>query len=243
MKYHILASGSKGNAFLLIDEDVTLMIDCGGTKSYLTKSFQKLQIDIKDIDALLITHDHYDHISQVKLFKNCLIYSPISLNDVTSELIEPYQSIHVKHLKITSIPLSHDCEVVLGYIIESEKEKLVYITDTGYLSLKNQKYIKDADYYIFESNHDPELLMNSSRPYHIKQRILSASGHLCNEDAVEILAKAVTTRSKEIVLAHLSEEANDHELATLTAERRFNVLGVKVTTAQQFEIVSGGRDE
>ncbi len=243
MQYHILASGSKGNSFVLKDQDVYLMIDCGSSKTYLTKSLKKLNIKPKDLSAVLITHDHYDHISQIKLFQDNEIYTPIQLEGVNYQIIEPYQVFYIKHLKITAIPLSHDSEVVVGYIIESDIEKLVYVTDTGYLSLKNQAYIKDADYYIFESNHDPEMLMNSDRPYHVKQRILSANGHLCNEDAVEILARAVTTRSKEIVLAHLSEEANDHQLATATATKRFNGLGVKVTTAQQFEIVSGGRDE
>ncbi len=243
MKFYVLASGSKGNAFILQDQGITLMIDCGSTKSYLKKCFNELQLTTNDIDALLITHNHDDHISQLKQFHSRLIYTPVPLVGVRHCLISANNSYEIAHLKITALPLSHDSGINVGYVIENTTEKLVYVTDTGYFSSKNQKLIQNADYYIFESNHDPELLMNSRYPYQVKQRILSVNGHLCNQDAAEILANAVTTRSKEIILAHLSQEANDHELAELVLKKRLNGFAIKVQTAKQFEIVTGGQDE
>lgn len=242
MEFYLLASGSKGNCFVLKDYDTKIMIDCGTTKTYLTHSFHNLDLKYNSIDAVLVTHDHSDHTKQIKMFSKHLIYSPTQLKDINCQLVNPYQSFMINHLQITPIALSHDAELNVGYIIETADEKLVYVTDTGYFSKQNMSYIVGADYYIFESNHDPSLLMKTSRPFSIKQRILSATGHLSNDEASDILASVIDAKCKQVILAHISEEANDYDLAQQTLKNKLNGFKVDIKVARQFEIIKGGNN-
>lgn len=239
MKYSILASGSKGNCSIIESKGIKIMIDCGTTKRYLTSSFESLNITPSGLDALLITHDHSDHTSQLKHFKDLDIYSPTALLFDTIP-IEAYVPFNIGHMLITPIQTSHDAGVSVGYIIDDGQHKLVYITDTGYIREHDFKFIKDADFYIMESNHDPELLMETSRPYYIKRRILSDTGHLSNHDAGLVLSKVISDNTKEIVLAHMSEQANTKELALDTVSRLINNNEVKLSVAHQYKIIVGG---
>ena len=242
MKYFSIASGSKGNCFVLQTKQTTLVIDCGSTKKHLVESFDTIGLQINQVDALLITHTHQDHIKQLKLFKDVATYAPIELDTPMFQLIVEMVPFVINDCLITPIGLSHDDEEVVGYIIKSEDQKFVYITDTGYLKDSYLSIIHDADFYVIESNHDPELLMKLPRPYQIKARILSDNGHLCNDDSATILSKVVTEKTKEIVLAHLSSEANTHDLALTTVARVLQKVGRTpiIKTAKQFEIVMGG---
>lgn len=249
MKFSVLASGSKGNCTYIQAGSTQLVIDCGMTKRYLTQSFHSINVDLKEIDALLITHDHSDHIAQLKIFKEVRnVISPVLLDhreDV--QVWMPYLSHRIKDVYITPIVLSHDCDMIYGYIIQHEGEKLVYITDTGYIKSKDYNLLRDADYYIIESNHDIDLLMRSSRPYPTKQRILSDTGHLSNEDSAYIISQLVTLKTKEIVLAHLSQEANQASIALQCVYEALEKEGInsshyKIRCAFQSEILQGGLD-
>jgi len=249
MKFSILASGSKGNCTYIQAGSTQLVIDCGMTKRYLTQSFHSINVDLNTIDALLITHDHSDHIAQVKVFKEVRkVISPVLL-DVREdiEVWMPYMNHRIKDVDIMPIVLSHDCDMIYGYIIQHNGEKLVYITDTGYIKSKDFNLLRDADYYIIESNHDVDLLMKSSRPYPTKQRILSDTGHLSNEDSSYIISQLVTNRTKEIVLAHLSQEANLPSIALKCVYEALDKEGIqssqfKIRCACQTEILQGGLD-
>jgi phosphoribosyl 1,2-cyclic phosphodiesterase len=243
MKFYSLASGSKGNCFVVKTNQSTIVIDCGSTKKHLINSFTNIDINYTQVDALLITHGHSDHVGQVKMFKNIPTFSPISINNGQGyQQVVPFMSFHINELTITPIPLSHDSEITVGYILEDAYEKLVYITDTGYVKSSLIPMIKDAQYIILESNHDPEMLMNSRRPHGIKTRILSDNGHLSNQACAQVLSKIVSLKTKEVVLAHLSDEANSFALAYQTAFNLLSSLGYfpELKIAGQFEIVTGG---
>jgi phosphoribosyl 1,2-cyclic phosphodiesterase len=243
MKYYSLASGSKGNCFVVQTNESTLVIDCGSTKKHLINSFTKIDINYTQVDALLITHGHIDHVSQAKLFVNIPIFSPVAFNNGQGyQQVVPFMPFHINELTITPIPLSHDSEVTVGYIIEDAYEKMVYITDTGYIKNTLISMIKDAHYIVLESNHDPEMLMNSRRPHGIKTRILSDNGHLSNQACAEVLKKIVSQKTKEVVLAHLSDEANSAAIAYKTTFDLLSSLGYfpVLKIASQFEIVTGG---
>lgn len=244
MQYNFLASGSKGNCFVLQEAETTLIIDCGMTKKYLQSCFEKIGINYLNADALLVTHTHRDHISQIKMFRSLSIYSANRIEDLPVNLIHPYQSFLIKDLKITPLPLSHDSPNTIGFIVESRKEKLVYITDTGYIKEEILPLISNADYYILESNHDVGMLMKTSRPYVLKTRILSDSGHLSNESCGMILNKVIGFKTKEIILAHISEEANTPECALQTVasccEKNPYFASDHLKVALQTDILSGG---
>lgn len=245
IKFALLASGSKGNCCLVRNGDTSIIIDCGSTKTYLKASFERLQYDHQSSDALLITHTHSDHISQLKMFEDIQKYALCTLGAKHVCTLEPYQSFEINTLNITPLPTSHDSPDSCGYVIDSGEQRLVYVTDTGYVSEEMMKYMVNADYYIFESNHDLELLMQTKRPMFVKQRITSIQGHLCNEDSAEILSNLIGDKTKEIVLAHLSEEGNTHELAQsvlkkVLLHKGINYDAIKITSAPQFEIIRGG---
>ena len=248
MIFDLLASGSKGNACLIRDEAMCVLIDCGTTKKYLMDHLAGLGIALTDIDDVLITHDHSDHISQIGMFRGNTVWSPVAL-PVPTVRVDAERRFLLGHLSVLPIALSHDAGETVGYIIENGREKLVYVTDTGYIKDRYLEVMRGADYIILESNHDPEMLMHTRRPRYLKMRIMSDSGHLCNEDAASVLDAIVTPRTKMIVLAHISQEANTREAALNTASehllRYHHDLNrsLIVAAAGQYEPVHGGNDE
>lgn len=235
----MLASGSKGNACIIEIDGKRILIDCGTTKRYLVNSFQSLDLKFEDVDIVLITHDHSDHTSQIRHFTHAEIFSP-STHEISTNLIRPYESFNWNGIDILPIKTSHDDESSVGYVITRDDIKLVYITDTGYIRDQDLSYIKNATFYILESNHDPAMLMQTARPYHIKQRILSDEGHLSNDDAGLILSKVVGSKTRQIILAHLSLQANTEELALQTVKSHLANDAIVVKAARQFEVVIGG---
>ena len=245
MRFILCGSGSKGNCFLLQDEHVNLMIDCGGTKKRIMAGLAELGIGLEDLNAVMITHEHTDHIGQLKTVQDCPLYSACELNGIRRTKIVPDEPFHIGHLTVTPIALSHDVPDTVGFVIESISGKLVYITDTGYIRDAVLPLLKGADYIILESNHDTEMLMETSRPLFLKMRIAGDSGHLCNEDCAAVLDKIVTARTKMIVLAHISEQANTREQALAVSSavlqrhsRKRN--GLILCAAAQNETLKGG---
>ena len=244
MEYAMLASGSKGNCFVLRDDTACIMIDCGTTKKYLKTCFEKLGIAKDEIDALLITHDHSDHVSQIRHFRDLSVYSPVDIPDTDVFHITPLKPFTVETLKITPVPLSHDALNTTGFIIENGREKLVYVTDTGYVNQRWLAMMKGADHIIMESNHDVGMLMKTARPQYLKARIYSDQGHLCNEDCAEVLNQIITGNTHSVILAHISQEANTREkaLETSVTYLKQNHRGplaedLVISAAGQYEII------
>ena len=144
------------------------------------------------------------------------------------------------------LSISHDATSPLAFIITGVNESILYMTDTGYVSQKNRKYLNNLDYYIIESNHDVEMLMATKRPYFLKQRIHGDLGHLNNAYSAKMMVELIGDKTKEIVLAHLSEEANTKEKALETYRKIFNQNNLEfdnIKVASQIDVVSGGNYE
>jgi len=247
MKYTILCSGSKGNSTLIETSTTKILLDCGHSKRYLTQSLHNCGVHYHQIDAVVITHNHIDHVSQLKLFKDQAVYAPHLLKErPDTRVLIPYQWISIGDLEVLPLPLSHDAQETFGYVLKHQQESLVYITDTGYLKETDFEYLSNADYYIFESNHNVELLMQTQRPYPVKSRILSDNGHLSNQVSAAYLAQLVGLNTKSIHLAHLSSEANTERHALQTLVETFEAHQIKlnpnitIDCAKQNEPVSGG---
>ena len=244
MRIDLLCSGSKGNSCLIRHKDSSILIDCGSTKKYLMNSIQQVGASIDDLNGVLITHAHTDHVSQLKHFKNNDVYSYCELKDALNKNdIVPGQNFNIQDFQIQVLGLSHDAPNTIGFVIECDGKKLVYVTDTGYIPNQIKPYIENADYYIFESNHDINALLHTNRPMFLKQRILSDSGHLNNEDSSINLLNVINSNTKKIVLAHLSEEANTPDLALdtfhdVTLKKDIHIQNVDVWAAKQFEIMT-----
>lgn len=253
MRVDILCSGSKGNSTLVRCGSTAILIDCGASsKRYQMNALEKVGCSLEDLDALLVTHKHSDHIKQLRFFADLPIYSkvhlhcvdpkknPVPLNWHELELDTPFT---IGQITITSFALSHDAGETTGFVLEGDHKRLVYVTDTGYVRQELYPLLVNANCYIFESNHDPEMLMHTARPMITKQRILSDLGHLCNEDSAHTLCHLIGADTTNIVLAHLSEQANTEQLALSTLKRVLEENGlddlpITLQAARQNEVLS-----
>lgn len=246
MKIIVIQSGSKGNATLVIDEGRVILIDMGISLTCLKNALEKENLNTMNINAMLLTHEHYDHTAGIKYLNPLPIYCTRETYDAINIIpIVPYEWFEIEHFKILPVSTSHDVKNPLGFVIKTAKEKLVYITDTGKIPSKTLSKLKNADYYVFESNHDVEMLLDTKRPPYLKKRILSNTGHLSNVQSANYLVKLIGDKTKEIILAHLSQEANTPKLALKTHKdiyKQFNVSlkNIKIKCASQCDEVRGG---
>lgn len=229
MKTVVLSSGSKGNTTYIETKKTKILIDAGNTCKYIMEKFHELEINPNEIEAIFITHTHIDHISGLKtLLKKinpCVYFTEKMKPDL--EFVEKYELIDkekivIGDIEVDVIKTSHDSEDSVGYIINNENKAIVYITDTGYINRKYFDILKNKDLYIMESNHDIEMLNNSSYPFMTRQRILSDKGHLSNYDSAKYLTSFIGDKTKYIILAHLSHENNTDELAYNTLKQRLD---------------------
>lgn len=214
MKFNIIASGSKGNATIVIHKETVILIDMGISLSRLKEGLAEMHLSVTDIDAAFFTHEHADHIKGLRFISPSLQYALLgTLPSSLSHVIEPFEPVQVKDIFVTAFPTSHDATNPCGFILEAGDEKLTYATDTGYFPEISKKIASNPTYLIIESNHDIRMELNSNRPYELKARIMSTVGHLCNEDSAITACELIGDRTKQIYLAHLSEEANTPEIA------------------------------
>lgn len=229
MYFDVIASGSKGNATLIIHNSTVILIDLGITLQRLNEELAFLGLSLKDIDALFITHEHSDHLNGLKAISPKKMYAlERTIPGNLSNVLEMYESVTIKDLTITPFPISHDAINPCGYVVESKEDKLTYMTDTGIFLDEALCVVSNPDYLIIESNHDVSLEMKTHRSLQLKQRILSTHGHLCNEDSAFASLEIIGDNTKEIVLAHLSEEANTPEVAINAYHKVFAYKGVNI---------------
>ncbi len=235
MKVCVLSSGSKGNTTYIESNNAKILIDAGNSSKYILTKLAELEVIPSELDAILITHTHVDHVKGLQnLLKkiNPCVYMTEKMYPYL-DFIENYQfikdnKIKIKDLDIDVIKTSHDTDDSVGYIVSNMDKSIVYITDTGYINQKYFPILTNRDIYIMESNHDVEMLNNGRYPFELRQRILSDKGHLSNYDSAKYLAKFIGNKTKYILLAHLSEENNTEELAYNTLKDRLSKENIKV---------------
>lgn len=247
MRFYILQSGSKGNATIIENNGRILLIDDGVSLTCIKKALTNLHYNLMNLEALLITHEHSDHTKGIQYLPPLPIYcregTYDGMNVKNIDIFEPFELIG---LKVTPLLTSHDAINPCGYLFEDGEEKLVYMTDTGYIPEISLSYMKEADYYIIESNHDVKMQLATNRPAHLVNRILSDEGHLSNKDSASYMADLVGKNTKQIVLAHLSQEANSPDVALATYAKVFKRKNVEVDDleimcASQTEMIQGGK--
>ena len=220
-QYSILASGSSGNCFYLETDQKRILVDAGLSGKKINSLLGEIGRKPEDLDAILVTHEHKDHIHGVGVLArkyNLDIYA----NEATWKAMEKdlgKLDASQKHifelgktktfgdLDIESFGVSHDAACPQFYRFMKDDKSFVMLTDTGYVSDRMAGIIENADGYLIESNHDIEILRSGAYPWSLKQRILSDMGHLSNEDGAETMIRT---------LGHLSKENNIKELAHMT---------------------------
>lgn len=221
MKVCVLSSGSKGNSTLVITDKVKILIDLGTTTSYVEAALNNLNVDVKEISHILITHSHADHIKGLKVFIKR--YNPVilvtedmknvlekELGNFRYEYYEDKKTI-IDDLTVNVIKTSHDAEESIGFVLTNNNSSMVYITDTGYINQKYFKILSNNNLYVLESNHDIKMLMDGPYPYYLQQRVRGDKGHLSNKQASDYLCKFIGDNTRKIVFAHISEHNNSYE--------------------------------
>lgn len=252
MLIKVLASGSSGNSCFIKTKQAKFLIDVGITKKRIEDELNKINESIVNLDFILITHEHIDHIKgllMVLKYSKALVYLTLgtleglferedfvkfyNLNKerfiILSKNGNDYYEFNLLDLNVKPLIAFHDAKEPVGFLICNEDKKVTYLTDTGYIHQDVMNLIKNCTCYIFETNHDPEILMNSSRPYQLKMRILSDYGHLSNADSLYALANLVGKNTKYIICAHISSECNLREIILLTYKKIFQKLGIDNT--------------
>lgn len=221
MKVCVLSSGSKGNSTLVITDKVKILIDLGTTTSYVEAALNNLNVNVKEISHILITHSHVDHIKGLKVFIKR--YNPVilvtedmknvlekELGNFRYEYYEDKKAI-IDDLIVNVIKTSHDAEESIGFVLTNNNSSMVYITDTGYINQKYFKILSNNNLYVLESNHDIKMLMDGPYPYYLQQRVRGDKGHLSNKQASDYLCKFIGDNTRKIVFAHISEHNNSYE--------------------------------
>lgn len=248
LQYSVLASGSTGNAFYVEDGSHSFLVDAGFSGKQMDSLFQQVDRDISKLSGIFVTHEHSDHIKGIGVLAR-KYKLPIYANEKTWKAMEgligevPTEQKFVFGMEsvlsfgstdIESFGVSHDAAEPMFYIFHSGGKKLVLITDTGYVSDRVKGIISGADVYVFESNHDVQMLRMGRYPWNIKRRILSDVGHVCNEDAAIAMSEVIGDHTKRIYLAHLSLDNNMKDLARMSVTQ--TLAGKGIIVGEQFDL-------
>ena len=249
LKAATLASGSSGNCTVVSDGKVHILIDAGISARRIVTALRDLGLEPRDVAAVLITHEHSDHISGLPVLCRQL-GAELYATEGTAEAVcvraeglaerfrvfDPGERFAVGDLVVGSFATSHDCACPVGYTVTDGKRKLALCTDTGVITRPMLGAVQGADTLIGEFNYDPEMLRNGPYPYYLKERILSDRGHLSNELGGRLAAWAAERGTKRIVAAHLSRENNLPAVALAAARKALAGFdGVEVLAAPRSE--------
>lgn len=233
MRFSVLASGSTGNAFYIATDKTKLLVDAGLSGKQMDKLFAQIHADPKELDGILVTHEHSDHIKGLGIIArkyNLPIYAnhktwktmDKNLGKLTNEQKFHFEANHVKtfgDIDVESFSVSHDAVDPMFFTFHHNGQKVALVTDLGYVSERIKKTIEGADAFVFEANHDVSMLQMGGYPWNVKRRILGDYGHVSNEDCGLALSDVITDNTKRVYLAHLSKDNNMKELAKMSVDQ------------------------
>ena len=243
VRFMALGSGSSGNAYLLMTNSDNLMIDAGIGIRHLKKHFTSHQMKMSNLQRILITHDHADHVKSVGyvssefslpvyatkevhegIYKNYCVKKKIPMDKQLAVVKDV--PVQLGEFLITPFHVPHDSLDNVGYMIEVEGITFSIITDCGCITERISEVISMSNYLVLEANHDKEMLLKGVYPQFLKDRVSSDTGHLSNAQCAEALVKYATPSLRHVWLCHLSEENNHPELARKTIEMELSANGI-----------------
>lgn len=241
LRFTVLSSGSTGNAIVVANDDVQVLIDAGLSAKRIEVLLAEREVAAAGLSAIFVTHEHADHIKglgalarkhDLPIYANRATWEELDrqIGEIPADnrrILDTGGAVELRSLAVQSYAISHDAAEPVGYCFHDGEEKLGLATDLGYMSDKVKERLKDCDVLILESNHDIELLRMGRYPWNIKRRILSDIGHLSNEAAAEGLFEILTSRMRRVYLAHLSRDHNMLDLARMTVSGILEQYGVR----------------
>ena len=239
-----LASGSSGNCYYIGTSSYGILIDAGISVRQIKKILKEHGISFDTILAILVTHDHADHIKSVgnlgETF-NIPVYATEKVHDgirrsrfVEEVLIQCRREVEkeipffIRDFKITAFEAPHDSSDNVGYSIEYKDQTFVILTDAGHITETVRSYASRANHLVIETNYDEVMLQSGAYPAFLKERVSSLTGHLSNRHAADFIASIISPALKNIWLCHLSRDNNHPELAYKTVEYRLLQEGIKI---------------
>lgn len=243
VRFLSLSSGSCGNCYYLGTEDNAILIDAGVSLRRLKRVLQEYELGLESFSAILVTHDHLDHIRHLGSFCKRLskpvyttetIHSALARHTFTAPAINSCRRVleegvwnEVAGMKVRYFIVPHDATQTVGYAIEVEDHKFVIMTDIGRMTDEAVGFARQADTVVVESNYDMDMLMQGPYSYDLKMRIVQGCGHLSNDECASAIKRFWHPGLKNVFLCHLSENNNTHDLAYRSAEAALKELGVE----------------
>lgn len=235
-----LRSGSTGNAIVVTDGKTNVLVDCGISGRLAECCLEEIGIMPDEISALVVTHEHIDHIKGVGIFSrkhNVPIYANEEtwramsghigkIEEENIKVIKTGETFIIEDIKAMSFATSHDAAEPIGYVFENDENKVSIATDLGEINDGIFEAISGSSAVLLEANYDLNMLEIGTYPYELKRRIKSKNGHLCNDTAGEFAVELVKSGVKEIVLGHLSRENNHPKLAYQTVKNILEEHGI-----------------
>lgn len=220
-----LASGSKGNCIFFGTKNTSILVDAGLSGKLTIEKLSQIGVDIEEIDAILVSHEHTDHISGLKALALKMGIPVLANQETAKAIVSTFhdcpqfkifttgESFTFGDIEIHPFSIQHDTFDPVAFTLRVDGLKVGISTDLGFATTLVKNHLKNCDYLYVEANHEPSMVHASSRPMVYKQRVLSRSGHLSNEDSASLLAEVIHPKLKHIHLAHLSQECNHPDTA------------------------------
>ena len=247
MRFASLGSGSRGNSTLVDSGKTTLMIDCGFSGREVERRLSKLDCSVEQLDAILVTHEHSDHISGVVSLADkfdIAVYAThgtvrASSLSAVSHLVRfnAGEQFFIGDILVQSVSVPHDALEACQYTLSVEESTLGILTDLGFVTKHVEAVFKCCDSLILEFNHDQNLLQNGPYPAKLKNRISGEMGHLSNIQAANFVTKIVRD-GFNLMVAHVSEKNNTREIIMKSLEFVNHLPSCEVFFAEQ-DVVSG----
>lgn len=225
-----LGSGSEGNSFLIKTDKTIFMVDCGFNYKETENRLSELGLTFSDINHILITHEHEDHMRAIKMIikkekiQISCSYGTAKKIGIVDEvnIINPGDTLVDNDLQVKVVPVPHDAREPCHYVFKKDTLKIGIITDFGSLTPKIIESYSNLNYLVVEANHDANLLMKSSYPTSLKNRIFGKLGHANNDLTFDLISQIKKDKLKKIIFCHLSKQNNQKEIIKHTVKEYFD---------------------
>ena len=252
-KFCSLYSGSTGNSLLVQSDRNKILIDAGESCKKIEEGLSNINVDIKDIDAIIVTHEHSDHVKglgtlskkyNIPVFANIgtwnsMIEQKNKISNDNINIFKTNEEFKIGDFFITPFDIPHDATEPCGFNICYKNNKISIATDLGHITENIMYHLENSSFILLEANYDPEILKCSSYPYILKRRISGPQGHLSNDLAGKLVSHLMKYGLKQVMLGHLSKENNFPELAYKTVvekiiENNLNESSIRLNVAKRY---------
>lgn len=245
-----LFSGSSGNCTFITDQKTKILIDAGKSGILIEASLKKIGCNIRDIDAILVTHEHIDHIKgigvlsrkyDIPVYANKKTWEAMSsivgeINDTNVKVFKTNEMFEIGDMAIKPFDIPHDAAEPVGFSFYIGTKKITTATDIGHVNDNLFGNLKNSDILLIESNHDIEMVKACRYPYYLKQRILGDRGHLSNEATGKLLCNLANYKLSKVLLGHLSKENNFPELCYKAVSNILESSNIKIGKDIKLEV-------